>query len=160
MRNLARRRHELLFGVLLLPLLAIPARAEEASERVGPPSASTRLLGNPGTNCTCLVDGFPTVCPIIDTTGFPQFDCGTIGIGGGGEAGAAAAPTLTNYGPTSPRTGASLSSAGRAPAAGVPRSSDRSSPTRTFAVRRSSSTRAASIPPRRSTRASSSTAAR
>lgn len=42
--------------------------------------------GGPGTSCSCYVDGFPTECPIIDTTGYPQADCGYLGdtIGGGG----------------------------------------------------------------------------
>jgi hypothetical protein len=32
-------------------------------------------FGEP-TSCTCNVDGFETECPLIDTTGYPQADCG------------------------------------------------------------------------------------
>ena len=56
------------------------------------------------TSCTCYVDGFQTACPFIDTTGYPQADCGYLGdIGGSGGGGGgpnpdAAPPDLTPVG--------------------------------------------------------------
>ncbi len=70
--------------------LAALATTTVAASPVESQSITPRTTGGggPGTSCTCYVDGFQTECPMIDTTGFPQADCGYLGdeIGGGGGA--------------------------------------------------------------------------
>ena len=74
------RQHALLYGWLVIVWLLCMPQGFSADSEIQLRSFSTL------TQCTCYIDGFESECPLIDTTGLPQADCGYLGdtVGGGG----------------------------------------------------------------------------